>query len=65
MAIVPAGAAILLAFIRKTETGSKNASAYATIYGHNEAKLANPITSMTVDQVIAAGPGWTNVYKSY
>lgn len=54
----------LLAFIRATETGRKDASAYTTIYGHNEGKLPKPITSMTLDQVIAAGPGWTKAYKS-
>lgn len=61
---VPAGAAILLAFIRVTESGRKDASAYTTIYGHNEGKLPKPITSMTVDEVIAAGPGWTRTFKS-
>ncbi len=61
---VPAGAAILLAFIRQTETGRKDASAYNTIYGHNENKLAKPITSMTVDEIIAAGPSWTKAYRS-
>ncbi len=64
MANVPAGAAILLAFIRQTETGRKDASAYDTIYGHNENKLSKPLTSMTVDEVIAAGPGWTKAYRS-
>lgn len=60
----PPGAALLLAFIRQTETGRKDASAYTTIYGHNESKLAKPITSMTVNEVIAAGPGWTKAYRS-
>lgn len=60
----PPGAAILLAFIRSVETGRKDGSAYTTIYGHNEAKLPKPITSMTVDEVIAAGQGWTRAYRS-
>lgn len=60
----PPGAAILLAFIRSVETGRKDSSAYTTIYGHNEAKLPKPITSMAVDEVIAAGPGWTRAYRS-
>ena len=64
MANAPPGAALLLAFIRSTETGRKDASAYTTIYGHNEAKLPKSITSMTVDEVIAAGPGWTRAFKS-
>ncbi|WP_052726313.1 lysozyme family protein [Devosia epidermidihirudinis] len=61
---VPNGAAILLAFIRVTETGRNDTSAYTTIYGHNEGRLPRPITSMTVDQIIAAGPGWTRAFKS-
>ncbi len=61
---VPRGAAILLDFIRETETGRKDASAYDTIYGHNEVKLSKKLTSMTVDEIIAAGPGWTKAYRS-
>ena len=56
--------AIILAYIRQTETGRKDASAYTTIYGHNEGKLPKPLTTMTVDEVIAAGPGWTKRFKS-
>lgn len=61
---VPAGAAILLDFIRRIETGRNDASAYGVIYGHKQAKLAKPLTSMTLAEVIAAGPGWTRAYKS-
>lgn len=61
---VPPNAAILLEFIRKTETGHAGAVAYETIYGHNQGKLPKPLTKMTVNEVIAAGPGWTRAYKS-
>jgi len=64
MATLPAGAAILLEFIRKTETRHTGAVAYDTIYGHNQNKLPKPLTKMTVNEVIAAGPGWTKAYKS-
>lgn len=57
-------AAPLLAFIRKTETGFEGAKAYETIYGHNQGKLPRPLTKMTLDEVIAAGPGWTRAYRS-
>jgi len=57
-------AAILLASIRQIETGRKDATAYDTIYGHNEKKLPKPLTKMSLDEVIAAGPGWTRAYRS-
>lgn len=61
---VPAGAAILLDFMRETETGRRDATAYDTLFGHNERHLPKPLTRMTLDEVIAAGPGWTRAYKS-
>ena len=61
---VPAGAAILLDFMRETETGRRDATAYDTLFGHNERHLPKPLTQMTLDEVIAAGPGWTRAYKS-
>jgi len=61
---VPASAASLLAFVRRTETGRQDDSAYDTIYGHNERHLPKPLTSMTLDEVIALGPSWTKAYKS-
>lgn len=64
MTTLPASAAILLAAIRQNETGRKDASAYETIYGHNEKHLPKPLTKMSLDEVIAAGPGWTRAYKS-
>lgn len=57
-------AALLLAAIRQIETGRRDATAYDTIYGHNEKHLPKPLTKMSLDEVIAAGPGWTRAYKS-
>lgn len=56
---VPSGAAILLAFIAKTETGRTGREAYDVIFGHKQSRLAKPITSMTVGEVIAAQVGWS------
>ncbi|MEQ9634593.1 MAG: hypothetical protein RLW68_00765 [Devosia marina] len=64
MTTLPASAAILLAEIRRIETGRKDARAYETIYGHNEGNLPKPITRMSLDEVISAGPGWTRAYRS-
>ncbi|MFD1945084.1 hypothetical protein [Paradevosia shaoguanensis] len=57
---VPPGAAILLDFIG----GIEAPKGYGTIYGNNQGKLTKPLTSMTLDEVIAAGPSWTKAYKS-
>lgn len=57
---VPAGAALLLAFIG----GIEAPKGYDVIYGNNQGKLPKPLTSMTVVEVIAAGPGWTKAFKS-
>lgn len=57
-------AAPLLALIRKTETGHEGAKAYEALYGHNQHKLPKPLTKMTVDEVIAAGPSWTRSHVS-
>jgi len=61
---VPAGAAILLDFIRQIETGRSDSSAYDVIYGHNERNLLKRLTLMTIDEIIGAGPVWTARYKS-
>lgn len=50
---------ILKALIRKTETGKTDpAVQYETIIGHNQHKLAKPLTQMTVGAIIAASDGW-------
>lgn len=61
---IPAGAAILLEFIYETETKKTAPDCYRTIYGHNEGKLAKPITSMTLGEIQAAQVGWTKSFKS-
>jgi muramidase (phage lysozyme) len=48
---VPKGAAMLLDFIRKIETGKADASAYDVIYAHAQARLPKPITRMTVAEL--------------
>lgn len=57
---VPPGAAILLDFIG----GIEAPQGYGTIYGNHQGKLPKPLTAMTVDEVIGAGPGWTRAYGS-
>lgn len=57
---VPPGAALLLDFIGDIEAPK----GYGTIYANKQGTLPKPLTSMTVDEVIAAGPGWTKAHKS-
>lgn len=57
---VPLGAALLLDFIGDIEAPK----GYGTIYANRQGTLPKPLTSMTVDEVIAAGPGWTKAHKS-
>lgn len=61
---VPAAAALLLAFIAKTETSRDFPAAYDVVYGHNQARLPKSLTRMTVSEVIAAGSGWTRDFGS-
>lgn len=61
---VPNGAALLLAFIAKTETGKEGREAYDVIYGHNQKKLKKPITQWTLDEVEADGPKRTKLFGS-
>lgn len=57
---VPPGAAILLDFIGDIEAPK----GYGTIYANRQNTLKKPLTSMTVDEVIAAGPGWSRANGS-
>lgn len=57
---VPPGAAILLDFIGDIEAPK----GYGTIYANKQNTLPKPLTSMTVDEVIASGPSWTKAHKS-
>lgn len=61
---VPTGAALLLAFIRETETGRKDRSAYNTIYAHKESKLPKVLTTMTLGDIIDAQRGWSKNFGS-
>ncbi|MBY2992502.1 glycoside hydrolase family 104 protein [Rhizobium leguminosarum] len=58
--IVPAPAKMLLDFIRSIEAPR----GYGTIYGNNQDKLPVPLTSMTLDQVIAAQKSWSKRFGS-
>ncbi|WP_051469559.1 hypothetical protein [Chelativorans sp. J32] len=53
---VPAGAAILLDFIRKSEVGRK---AYDVIYAYKQHKLAQPLTSITIGEIVDAQKFWS------
>jgi len=57
---VPLGAGLLLDFIGETEAPR----GYDTVYGNNQAKLPKPVTRMTVDEVLAAQPGWSKRFGS-
>ncbi len=61
---VPAGAAILLDFIRKTEVGRDDLASYDVIYANKQGRLAKPLTSMTIDEVLAAQRGWSKNHGS-
>lgn len=50
----------LLDFIGFTEAPK----GYGTVYGNNQVKLPRSILSMTLDEVIAAGPSWTRAHGS-
>lgn len=56
---VPVGAALLLDFIRQTEVGRKDRASYDVIYANKQGTLAKPLTSMTLDEVLAAQRGWS------
>lgn len=61
---IPAGAKILLAFIRKTEVGRDDRAAYDVIYGHKQDRLPTPLTSMTYGDIIDAQRKWSKHHGS-
>ncbi|MFC7064828.1 hypothetical protein [Brucella rhizosphaerae] len=61
---VPAGAALLLDFVRLIETGKTDRSSYDVIYGHNEGKISKKVTSMSIDELIGIQPTFTKRFKS-
>lgn len=42
-----------------TSLGYRVSAGDGVIYGNNQGKLAKPLTTLTVDEVIAADPRWT------
>lgn len=61
---IPAGAALLLDFIRDTETGTAGPESYRTIYGHNQKRLKKPITEMSLLEIQKAQRGWSKRFGS-
>jgi hypothetical protein len=66
---VPVGAALLLAFIYRTETDREPPDCYEVIFGNRQSALAKPLTQMTLAEVQAAqltwsGMGWAKLFKS-
>jgi muramidase (phage lysozyme) len=61
---VPAGAALLLDFIYRTETSEAPPACYAVIYGHKQHKLVKPLTAMTLDEVVKAQRAWSKNHGS-
>ncbi len=61
---VPAPAMALLDFIRRTETGKAPPECHEVIYGHNQHKLKKPLTTMTIGEIVDAGPSWTKRFGS-
>jgi len=61
---VPPPAAEILELNRVTETSRAERTAFDTVFGHNEAKLTKPITSMPIDEVLHWQPGFTKSFGS-
>ncbi|MFN7010029.1 MAG: hypothetical protein ACK4PN_08350 [Allorhizobium sp.] len=61
---IPAPARALLDFIYRTETGLARPACYDVIYGHNQGKLKKPLTTMTIGEIVDAGPIWTKRFGS-
>jgi muramidase (phage lysozyme) len=62
--MIPPPALALLELIRLTETSRADATAYDTVYGHNEKKLTKPITLMSVDELMSNQVGFTKAFGS-
>lgn len=61
---VPAGAAILLDFIRETEVGRKDRASYDVIYANRQNRLKRPLTTMSFGDVVDAQEAWSKNYGS-
>lgn len=55
---VPPGAALLLNFIGKSETGKRGAEAYDVVVFNQQHKLSKPLTEFTVDELLASQRLW-------
>lgn len=55
---VPPGAAILLDFIGRAETGKTGREAYDVLVFHQQSKLPKPLTSYTISELLAAQKTW-------
>ncbi|MDB5540511.1 MAG: putative transrane protein [Devosia sp.] len=58
MTNAPAGAATLLDFIGRAETGESGREAYDVLVFHQQAKLPKPLTDYTIDELLAAQKVW-------
>ncbi|MBP1882376.1 hypothetical protein [Sinorhizobium mexicanum] len=61
---VPAGAAILLDFIRETEVGRKDRASYDVIYANRQNRLKQPLTTMRFGDVVEAQKSWSKSHGS-
>lgn len=61
---IPDGAAILLAFVRRTEVGRDDRASYDVIYANKQGKLRKPLTSMTYGDIIDAQRMWSKNHGS-
>lgn len=57
---VPAGAALLLDFIYRTDAGAPPPQCYETIFGNRQNRLPKPITKMTIGDLIDAQKNWSS-----
>ncbi len=62
--VIPHGAALLLAFIRKIEVGRDDRASYDVIYNNKQDRLLKPLTSMTYGEIIDARVKWSKTFGS-
>lgn len=55
---VPSGAAMLLDFIGKAETGVAGSEAYGVLVFNQQGKLSKPLTDYTIDELLASQKQW-------
>lgn len=60
---VPPGAAKLLDYIGRLETGRTDAAAYGVIVFFKQDKLPKPLTEYTIDELLAAQKTWAKNWK--